>query len=134
MAQVLVTGGSGYVAAHCIVKALEAGHMVQTSLRSLRRADEVRSAFLAGGVDPDRLARLTFCEADLNGDESWSEATKGCDHVLHVASPFPSAPPPDPQDLLLPARDGALRVLRASVAQGVKRIADIILCGHRLRA
>jgi dihydroflavonol-4-reductase len=122
MAQVLVTGGSGYVAAHCIVKALDAGHMVQTSLRSLRRADEVRAAVLAGGVDPDHLARLTFCEADLKGDEGWSEATKGCDYVLHVASPFPATPPPDPQDLILPARDGALRVLRASVEQGVERV------------
>lgn len=122
MAQVLVTGGSGYVAAHCIVKALEAGHMVRTSLRSLRRADEVRAAILAGGVDPVYLARLTFCEADLNGDEGWSEATIGCDYVLHVASPFPATPPPDAQDLLLPARDGALRVLRASVEQRVKRV------------
>lgn len=122
MAQVLVTGGSGYVAAHCIVKALAAGHMVRTSLRSLRRADEVRSAVLAGGVDPDRLVRLTFSEADLNDDAGWSEATTGCDYVLHVASPFPSAPPVDPQDLIRPARDGALRVLRASVAQGIKRV------------
>lgn len=122
MAQVLVTGGSGYVAAHCIVKALYAGHMVRTSLRSLQRADEVRSAVVAGGVDSDRLARLTFCEADLNHDDGWSEATKGCDYVLHVASPFPATPPSDPLDIIRPARDGALRVLRASVEQGVRRV------------
>jgi nucleoside-diphosphate-sugar epimerase len=122
MAQVLVTGGSGYVAAHCIVKAIDAGHIVRTSLRSLRRADEVRSAVLAGGVDPDRIARLTFCEADLDQDEGWREATEGCDTVLHVASPFPATSPSDPQDLIRPARDGALRVLHASVDQGVRRV------------
>lgn len=122
MAQVLVTGGTGYVAAHCIVKALDAGHMVRTSLRSLRRSEAVRSAILAGGVDPDSLARLTFCEADLNHDAGWSEAAMGCDYVLHVASPFPATPPSDPQDIIRPARCGALRVLRASVEQGVRRV------------
>jgi nucleoside-diphosphate-sugar epimerase len=46
----------------------------------------------------------------------------GCDYVLHVASPFPPAQPKDPNELIAPARDGALRVLRASLDAGVRRV------------
>lgn len=122
MAQVLITGGSGHVAAHCILKALMQGYEVRTSLRSLRRADEVRSAILAGGLDPGGLDRLAFCEVDLDHDRGWTEAVRGCQFVLHVASPFPATPPSDPQDVIRPARDGAIRVLRASVDAGVRRV------------
>jgi dihydroflavonol-4-reductase len=122
MSKVLITGGSGYVANHCILKALDAGHEVRTSLRTLRRADDVRSAVSAGGLKPDLLDRLTFFEADLNHDEGWSDAVEGCDYVLHVASPFPTTPPSDPMDIIRPARDGTIRVLKASIAAGVSRV------------
>jgi nucleoside-diphosphate-sugar epimerase len=66
--------------------------------------------------------QLTFAAADLEADAGWAEAVSGCDYVLHVASPFPSALPRHEDDLIRPARDGALRVLRASRDAGVKRV------------
>ncbi len=48
--------------------------------------------------------------------------SRACDYVLHVASPFPAKVPDDENELIIPAREGALRVLRASRDAGVKRV------------
>lgn len=117
---VLVTGGSGFVGSHCLVALLRDGYRVRTTLRSLARVEEVRAMVRAGGVEPDD--RLTFAEADLTQDAGWPEAVAGCAYVLHVASPFPLSVPKDPDELIIPARDGALRVLRAARAAGVRRV------------
>ena len=116
---VLVTGGSGFIATFCVVRLLNAGYRVRTTVRSLAREPEVRSMVREGGADPDGL---TFVAADLTRDEGWSEAVAGCDFVLHVASPFPLLDPRHKEELIVPARDGALRVLRASRDAGVKRV------------
>ncbi len=117
---VLVTGGAGFVGVHCIVQLLQAGYRVRTTLRSLGRADEVRAMVRAGGAEPGEA--LAFTEADLTKDAGWPEAVAGCTYVLHVASPFPAAIPKDENELIIPAREGALRVLRAARDAGVKRV------------
>ncbi len=73
-----------------------------------------------GGAEPG--AELMFFPADLNADDGWSAAVAGCDSVLHVASPFPANQPKDEDELIIPAREGALRVLRAARDAGVKRV------------
>jgi nucleoside-diphosphate-sugar epimerase len=93
---------------------------VRTTVRDLRRADEVRASFAAAGAEPGE--RLSIVAADLSADAGWEDAVAGCDHVLHVASPFPPAQPKDADELIAPARDGALRVLRASLDAGVQRV------------
>ena len=121
MARVLVTGGTGFVGAHCLIQLLEAGHETHTTVRDLVRANDVRAMLRQGGVlEVDE--RLMVFRADLNADEGWTEAVAGCDYVLHVASPFPSKAPKDENELIAPARDGALRVLRAARDAGVKRV------------
>ena len=119
--QVLVTGGSGFIGAHCILQLLAAGYRVRTTVRSLAREADVRAMLAAGGgADPgDRLA---FAAADLTSEAGWPEAVAGCHFVLHVASPFPQRPPRHEDDLIVPAREGALRVLRAAREAGVKRV------------
>ncbi len=117
---VLVTGGSGFIAMHCILKLLAAGHPVRASVRSLAREPEVRATLKAAGADPGD--RLSFVVADLTADAGWAEAVAGCDYVLHVASPFPLNVPKHEDELIVPAREGALRVLRAARAAGVKRV------------
>jgi nucleoside-diphosphate-sugar epimerase len=117
---VLVTGGSGFIGAHCIVQLLEAGYRVRTTVRSLRREAEVRAMLKVGGVEPGDA--LEFAAADLMSDAGWPEAVAGCDYVLHVASPFPPAAPKDENELIIPAREGALRVLRAARDAGVRRV------------
>lgn len=120
MSRVLVTGGSGFIGSHCIVQLLGAGHDVRTTVRSLAREPEVRALVKAGGVEAgDRLA---FTAADLTSDAGWAQAVEGCDHVLHVASPFPVGAPRHEDELIVPAREGSLRVLRASRDAGVRRV------------
>jgi nucleoside-diphosphate-sugar epimerase len=118
---VLVTGGTGFLGGWCVVRALERGYDVRTTVRSLKREPDVRAAVAAAGVDAD--SRLTVLEADLTSDAGWAEAVDGARYVMHVASPFPPVQPKNPDELIVPARDGALRVLRAALDAGVERIA-----------
>lgn len=117
---VLVTGGSGFVGAHCILHLLQAGYGVRTTVRSLAREPEVREMLRVGGVEAGD--RLSFAAADLTSDAGWPEAVAGCAYVLHVASPFPSALPRHEDEIIAPARDGALRVLKAARDAGVRRV------------
>jgi nucleoside-diphosphate-sugar epimerase len=120
MSTILVTGGSGFIGSHCILQLLAAGHRVRTTVRSLKREAEVRAMLKEGGAEPGD--RLSFVAADLEYDAGWAEAAAACDYVLHVASPFPATVPKHEDELIVPAREGALRVLRASRDAGVKRV------------
>jgi nucleoside-diphosphate-sugar epimerase len=117
---VLVTGGSGFIGAHCILRLLGNGYRVRASVRSLEREAGVRAMLKAAGVEPGET--LSFAAADLLSDAGWPQAVAQCDFVLHVASPFPAGAPDHEDDLILPAREGALRVLRAARDAGVKRV------------
>ena len=120
MSTILVTGGSGFIGSHCILQLLAAGHQVRTTVRSLKREGDVRAMLKEGGAEPGD--RLSFIAADLENDAGWPEAVAGCEYVLHVASPFPPNIPKHEDELIVPAREGALRVLRASRDAGVKRV------------
>jgi nucleoside-diphosphate-sugar epimerase len=116
---VLVTGGSGFLGGWCVIELLRRGHRVRTTVRDLAREQEVRE-LIASQTDPGD--RLTVLAADLGADAGWEEAVAGSNYVLHVASPFPPVQPKDPDELIVPARDGTLRVLRASLDAGVERV------------
>jgi nucleoside-diphosphate-sugar epimerase len=120
MSAVLVTGGSGFVGSFCILQLLAEGHTVRTTVRNLKREPEVRAMLQAGGADAGN--RLSFVAADLEQDAGWSHAVTGCEYVLHVASPIPVAVPKNEDELIVPAREGALRVLRAARDARVKRV------------
>jgi dihydroflavonol-4-reductase len=128
---VLITGVSGFIARHCAVEMLNAGYGVRGTVRSLQRCAEV-SASVARHAD---ISRLSFAQADLESDDGWGAAVAGCTHVLHVASPFPLAQPRDEQELIRPAVQGTLRVLRAAAAGGAERFVQTssmvaIMYGH----
>jgi dihydroflavonol-4-reductase len=120
MSIVLVTGGSGFVGCHAILQLLAAGHEVRTTVRSLRREDDVRVMLRTGGAEPG--SRLSFFAADLQSAAGWADAVGGCDFVLHVASPFPAGIPKNDDELIIPARAGAIRVLTAARDAHVKRV------------
>lgn len=111
----LVTGGSGYIAGFLIRQLLDNGWAVHTTVRSLKREAEVRGWL---NVDNDRLQ---FFAADLEHDAGWAEAIAGCTHVAHIASPFPLGVPKHADELIVPAREGALRAVRFARAAGIKR-------------
>ncbi len=119
-ALVLVTGASGFIGGHCVRELLEHGYRVRGTVRDLSATEKVAHlralAERLGGA-------LEFAEADLSRDAGWTEAVRGCDYVLHVASPFPLEVPKHEDDLIRPAVDGTLRVLKACAESGtVKRV------------
>ncbi|WP_066039249.1 NAD-dependent epimerase/dehydratase family protein [Herbiconiux solani] len=118
--QVLVTGGTGFLGTHVIAQLLTSGYDVRTTVRDLEREGELRGALSRAGVHGDM--HLTLLRADLSDDAGWSDAVAGTRYVVHVASPFPPAMPDSDDDVIRPAREGALRVLRASRDAGVERV------------
>ena len=116
---VLVTGGSGYVAGYCIAQLLNDGWSVRTTVRSAAKTKAVRASI---GNIAQKASEIGFVEADLNSDAGWGEAVVGAKYVLHVASPVPVTDPKNDEELIRPARDGTLRVLKAARDAGVKRV------------
>jgi dihydroflavonol-4-reductase len=116
MTQVLVTGGSGYIGGWCALALLDAGYEVRTTVRDTAREPQVREMLRRPG------AGLQVVRADLGDDEGWREAAAGCDYVLHVASPTLTRPPRTDDEMVRPAVDGTLRVLRAARDAGVRRV------------
>jgi nucleoside-diphosphate-sugar epimerase len=117
---VLVTGGTGYVGSHCILQLLQKGYKVKTTLRSMNRRAEVIEMLKTAGISA--FENLTFVGTDLLKDDNWDEAVKGCKYVLHVASPIAATMPKDENEMIRPAVDGTLRVLKAAKNAGVKRV------------
>ena len=133
----LITGITGFLGGHMALEALRRGYHVRGTLRSMDRADHVRSILKANleKEAPDAIDRLSFHEADLLDPRGWEDAASGCDAVLHVASPFPLALPKHEDDLIQPARQGVRNVFNAAVNQGVHRFVQTsssvaIMYGH----
>ncbi|WP_327367625.1 SDR family oxidoreductase [Streptomyces sp. NBC_01217] len=117
---VLVTGGTGFVGSHSVARLLREGYRTRVTVRESGQEAEVLAALREAGVDP--ADRLEFAVVDLSADSGWAEAVDGVAHVLHHASPFPFTPPETEEELILPARDGALRVISAARKAGVPRV------------
>jgi dihydroflavonol-4-reductase len=118
--KVLVTGGSGFVGSHTAVRLLREGHRVRVAVRGPAQEAQVLTALQQSGVDPADL--LEFAAANLSADDGWAQAMDGIAHVLHHASPFPPTPPETEDEVVLPARDGALRVIAAARSAGIPRV------------
>ena len=132
--KVLVTGGSGFVGLHTVLHLLRSGYPVRATVRTEAQENNVRKT-LSDQID---TSRLEFARADLLKDEGWGGAVSGCSSVLHIASPYTVVNPRDENELILPAREGSLRVLRAAQAEGIQRVVLLstigaIYDGHEAR-
>jgi nucleoside-diphosphate-sugar epimerase len=116
---VLVTGGSGFLGGWCIIGLLERGYRVRATVRNPSRERDVHATVESQVPSPQHL---TVHQADLTSDDHWDNVIEGCDYVLHVASPFPAEQPKDPDELIVPAREGTVRVLGKALDHGVKRV------------
>ena len=108
----------GFLGSHCILQAIQADYTVHTTIRSLKRASEVKQSLLNGGATESQIKNVKYFEADLTKDSGWDSACQGCKYVLHVASPIPSMNAKSKEDLVGPAKEGTLRVLRAAKRAG----------------
>lgn len=115
---VLVTGAAGYVGTHVVCQLLQRGYPVRAALRSPARAQELSETVASEGLDPRRIEMVL---ADLTSDDGWSEAVAGVVDVLHIASPFPAEAPENDDEIVVPAREGTLRVLRHARDAGCRR-------------
>ena len=118
MEKVLVTGGSGYIGLHCISELLKEGFSVRASLRSMDRKQEIQDA-LADQIKKNES--LEFCKLDLMEDDGWDEAVKGCDYILHVASPDYEKNMKDESSFIEPAKQGLIRALKPALKYKIKR-------------
>jgi dihydroflavonol-4-reductase len=129
--RVLITGANGFIGLHAVLHFLKRGYNLCATVRTKEREEKARQT-LSKHAD---TGKLEFIHADLTKDAGWDQAVAGCDFVLHIASPFPADAPEDENELIVPAREGTLRVLRAAEKAGVKRVVLVssmaaILSGH----
>jgi len=118
MTKVLVTGATGFIASHTILALLNKGYEVRGTARSADKAKQLNATLSAYAGRP---VEIEMVSVDLTRDEGWDEAMQGVTYLQHLASPIPNTLPKDPNELIVPAREGALRALRAASAAGVSR-------------
>ena len=131
---VVLTGGSGFIASHTILQLLQQGYAVRTTVRNLSKNKHIKQMLKNGDITD--LSGLSFIETDLTDDAHWDEAMTGATYVIHPASPTPTLNFKDESEMIDPAIDGVLRVLRASAKAHVKRVVltsayGAIFAGHR---
>lgn len=130
----LVTGAGGYLAGHCVNELLAHGYSVRGTVRSVARGKHLATLAARHGGTVELVA------ADLMSDDGWVNAVDGCEFVWHVASPAPVKVPKDENELIRPAVQGTLRVLKAAADAGtVRRVVmtssmDAVMQGHPRRA
>ncbi|CAJ1196015.1 hypothetical protein CPEBRM1_ABPJDJAI_01725 [Companilactobacillus paralimentarius] len=133
---VVVTGGSGFIAVHIILQLLQQGYAVRTTIRSAKKEDVIKEMLYNGGIRD--FSDLSFSQADLTSDTNWEETMQGATYVIHVASPTPKLNFKNEDEMIRPAVDGVLRVLKASKDAEVKRVVltsayGAIFAGHKNR-
>ncbi|NQD69286.1 NAD-dependent epimerase/dehydratase family protein [Sphingobacterium shayense] len=119
MQEVLLTGITGFLGSHTAIQLLNLGYKVTGTLRNMERADSIKNVI---AEYTDHIANLNLAQADLMDEKAWSSLSKGKNFIIHVASPFPRELPTNEAELIDPAKDGTLHVLKAAKLNHVKRI------------
>ena len=120
-APVLVTGASGYIASWLVKYLLEAGYTVHGTVRDPAKKAGMEHLQALADKHGDRLKLF---KADLLAHGSYDAAMRGCELVMHTASPFVIQGIKDAQEeLVRPAVEGTRNVLEsANRTPSVKRV------------
>ena len=117
MNKVFVSGGSGYIALHTIILLLQKNYFVVTSVKDKDKIALIKKCLKKKNID---ISKIEFYILDLLYDQGWEEALKGCEYVLHMASPV--IPGNVDMDLLVkPAVEGMTRCLNAAIKNKAKK-------------
>ncbi|WP_109298929.1 aldehyde reductase [Aquimarina sp. AU474] len=117
--KVLLTGVTGFLGSHTTIQLLNKGYEVIGTLRNMNRSDAIKQII---AKNTPNINSLSFAEADLMDQEIWNDLTKEVDYVMHIASPFPRELPKHEDDLIIPAKEGTLNILKASAKNNIKRV------------
>lgn len=117
--KILVTGATGFIAGHCILELLAGGYEVRGTVRDPGRTESLRAVL---SRHSERAGDIELVQASLTDAQSWQAAVRGCDGVLHIASPVPIEQPKNAQEIVGAAREGAVNVLSAAREQGIRRV------------
>jgi dihydroflavonol-4-reductase len=117
--KVLLTGITGFLGSHTAIQLLQKGYQVTGTLRDMKRVTSIKNIIARHTT---AINNLSFAEADIQNENVWMQLTQGMDYVQHIASPFPQKLPKQEDDLIIPARNGNLNILKAAAANGVKRV------------
>lgn len=124
--KVLLTGVTGFLGSHAAIQLLNKGYKVVGTLRSKDRINAIREVI---GRHTENINHLSFAEADLNDSNIWFELTQGIDYIQHIASPFPRTMPKFEKELIIPAKQGTLNILKAAQTNQVKRVVMVSSLG-----
>ncbi|EJT99637.1 D-lactaldehyde dehydrogenase [Dacryopinax primogenitus] len=115
-ALVLVTGASGFLAAHVCQVLLERGYKVRGTVRTEEKAHYLLSLFSSPNFS-------YILVPDIQAPTAFDQAVKGVDAVLHTASPFHSRAV-EPEEVIGPAVEGTRGVLESvqKINPSIKRI------------
>lgn len=117
---ILVTGGAGYIGSWVTKYLLKQGHTVRVSVRDKSKKEKYENLF---EIEQRKSGKLELWEANLTTENSFDEAVKGCDAVIHLASPFILDTSNPQENLINPALKGTQNVLNAATKSStVKRI------------
>ncbi len=124
MTRVLVTGGSGFVAAHVVESLLKRGHSVVTTVRSKEKGDKILEAH------PSAKESLSYVLVpDMSEPGAFDDAvvsSPALEAVIHTASPyhFQAKTEEAIKDLITTAVNGTTGILKAikASAPSVKRV------------
>jgi len=134
MKNIFISGASGFIGTHIVIEGLKRGYTITGTTRSMHKEGVLRE-IVSAHLGEEALSRLIIYYCDLNSPDGWADAMKGCNAILHVASPFPMGLPKHEDDLILPARNGVKHVFEAALQNNIHRIVQTssiaaIMYGH----
>lgn len=122
---IVITGITGYIGSQILnycVEHLSDSYRLRGAVRNPDDFDKMSPLYEYFGGEEQLKAKVEIVHFDLLDEDSISAAIKGATFVIHTASPVGIKEPKDENEMLRPAVDGTLGVMRAASAHGIKRV------------